>query len=369
MRAARAAVTTGSVGAALLTCHTAVNARLLRRPPQHSASPSVLISVLVPARNEQGRIGSCVHSVLASQGVQLELLVLDDQSTDETAAEASAAIGGDPRGHVVPGTAPPARWLGKPHACMQLAAAARGDVLVFLDADVTLAPDGLARTVSLLLQAGLDLACPYPRQLTATSAERLVQPLLQWSWLTFLPLRLAERPAAPTLSAANGQLLACRTNAYRGAGGHAAVHAAVLEDLALARAFKRAGYTVAMVDGTEVAACRMYAGWGALRDGYTKSLWAAFGSPRGAVAGAGILSLLYLLPPAAAVFASGRTRRVGAAGYAAAVAGRVITAHTTGGPLRWAPAHPVSISILLRLLVRSFNHRSRGLLRWKDRPL
>src|SRR6185436_11595038 len=140
------------------------------------------------------------------------------------------------------------------------------DVLVFLDADVRLRPGAIAATVALLGER--DLVCPYPRQVAGTAAERLVQPLLQWSWLTFLPLRLAERSPRPSLSAANGQLLAVRRAAYERAGGRGGV-----------------------ADGTALADCRMYAGWPELRDGYTKSLWAAFGSPARAGCVAGLLAL------------------------------------------------------------------------------
>ena len=158
-------------------------------------------------------------------------------------------------------------------------------MLVFLDADVVLAPQAVAATVQLLRAAGLDLASPYPRQLAETWSERLVQPLLQWSWLTLLPLRRAESSPRPSLAAANGQLLAVDAEAYRRVGGHAAVRAEVLDDVALRpRAQGRAAARGGVVDGTWLATCRMYEGWPTLRAGYTKSAWAAFGSPAGAAA-------------------------------------------------------------------------------------
>lgn len=372
-------VWTASGAAAALTAHVAVNLRLLRTPGDRAGTPPGgmqtrhRVSVLLPARDEAARIGPCVRSLLRQEGVDLELLVLDDGSADGTADVVRAAAGGDSRMRLLIGTPPPAGWLGKPHACAQLAEAATGEVLVFIDADVRVAPHALAATVALLADHELDLVCPYPRQLADGAGPRLVQPLLQWTWLTFLPLRLAESSRQPSLTAANGQLLACRASAYRAVGGHGAVHDRVLEDVELARAFKRAGYQATVADGTALATCRMYDDWGAVADGYTKSLWAATGSPAGAAATMGLLAWLYVLPPAAAVTAlvRGRPRQAlaGLVGYAGAVAGRVLAARRTGARPVDALAHPLSIGAVIGLTAVSWWRRTRGRLRWKGRAL
>jgi hypothetical protein len=372
-------VAAASAGSALLAAHAAVNARLLRSPPAAVSSGGLradahsLVSVLLPVRDEAQRVGPCVRALLASRDVHYELLILDDGSTDSTAEVVRRTAGSDLRVRVLQGTPLPPGWLGKPHACQQLADDAAGDVLVFVDADVVLRPDGLSRSLALLDDAGLDLVSPYPRQLVATAAERLVQPLLQWSWLTFLPLRLAERSASPALCAANGQLLACRAEAYRAAGGHTGVRAEVVEDVALARRFKAQGYRATVADGTDIATCRMYWGWPELRDGYTKSLWAAFGSTPGAVGATALLAWLYLLPPAAAVTGVVRRRsaltRMGVAGYVAGVAGRMVTAARTGGRLTDAPAHPASVAAMAWLTARSLRHHRAGTTTWKGRVI
>jgi hypothetical protein len=348
--------------------HAAVNAALLHRPdPAARPAPDERVSLLLPVRDEAPRVAACLRAVLAQDGVA-EVLVLDDGSTDGTAELARAVAAADPRVTVLDGSPPPRGWLGKPHACRQLADAADRDstVLVFLDADVVLAPGAVVSTVDLMRRHRLDLVSPYPRQLAGTPAERLVQPLLQWSWLTFLPLRLAERSARPSLSAANGQLLAVRRAAYERAGGHAAVRAEVLDDVALVRAVKAAGGRGGVADGTALATCRMYGGWAELRDGYTKSLWSAFGSPSAAVAVIGLLALAYLLPAAAALAGS----RTGLAGYAAGVTGRVVAARRTGGRV-WpdAAAHPASVAVLGVLTARSWRARRAGTLSWKGRAL
>ncbi|HEY5031089.1 MAG TPA: glycosyltransferase family A protein, partial [Actinomycetes bacterium] len=336
--------------------HTVVNLRLLRRPG--AASPAdVRVSVLLPVRDEAGRAGACLRSLLGQRDVpDLEIVVLDDGSTDGTVTEVREAAGSDPRVRLVLGGAapPPPGWTGKSWACQRLADEATGSVYVYVDADVRLEPDALAATVSLLRSTGLDLVCPYPRQVSGTVAERLVQPLLQWSWLTTLPLRAAERSPRASLAAANGQLLAIRAEAYRAAGGHAAVGAAVLDDIELLRAVKRSGGRGVVIDGTHLATCRMYDGWGELEAGYTKSLWAAFGSPAGAVAVTAVLATTYVLPAAAALLGS----RTGAVGYLAGVAGRAMVARRVGGRV-WPDslAHPVSVALLCYLTGRSLAAR------------
>jgi hypothetical protein len=355
-------VVLGTAAAIIGTAHASINARLLRRAPAGSAPATPDVSVLLPVRDEAHNVVECLRALVGQQPAQrVEILVLDDESSDAT-REIAATV--DSRVRVISGAPPPSGWLGKPHACRQLAAAARpsSDVLAFVDADVRLEPHAVSAAVELLHRHQLDFVSPYPRQLARTAAERLVQPLLQWSWLTFLPLRLAERSAWPSLAAANGQFLVVRRAAYERAGGH--LPGAVLDDLALAHALRRSGAQGGIVDGTHLATCRMYDGWPALRDGYSKSLWAAFGSPAGAAAVLAALGVAYVAPALAAL----RGSKIGALGYAVGVAGRVIAARRTGGRA-WpdALAHPASVVALAGLSALSFIRRSRGTLTWRGR--
>ena len=373
MRASTLVAVGCSAAAGIATLHTAWNLRRLPRPAPASSPITERVSVLVPARNEARRLAGCLRALRATAGIaELEVLVLDDASTDGTAEVARQVFGDDPRCRVVAGSdGPPPGWTGKAWACAQLSQLATGAVLVFVDADVRVAPDGIAATVGALRTLGLDLVSPYPRQLADGPLPRLVQPLLQWSWATFLPMRVAHRSARPSLAAANGQLLACDAAAYRAAGGHAAVRDAVLDDVALLRALQRAGYRGGIVDGTGLAVCRMYDTGAELVDGYAKSLWSAFGSPAGAAAVAGSLAAMYVVPPVFAL--AGRSRGArwsGAAGYAAGVIGRVLVARRTGQCVSPdACAHPMSIAASAWLVDLSWRRRRRGLLRWRGRPL
>ena len=336
---------------AALTAHTWLNARLLRVPVARPGTTTV--SLLLPLRDEAARVEPCLRALLA-QTHPCQLLVLDDGSTDATAQLVERLTGRPP----LAGAPLPGGWLGKPHACQQLADAATGEVLVFVDADVVLAPDAVAATLALLADTGLDLVSPYPRQ-DAPGATRLVQPLLQWSWLTFLPLRLAERSARPSLAAANGQLLAVTRTAYDRAGGHAAVRHEVVEDVALLRRVKRTGGRGGVVDGTRLATTRMYDGWSELAAGYAKSLHTL------PLATSAVLGLLYVVPPLAAL----RGSRSGAVATALGVLGRVVSARRTGGRTADALTHPVGVALLLWLTARSHVAARRGSLTWKGRRL
>lgn len=380
-RAWRLLTAAGTALAVAGAVHAALNLRHLARPMAAGGAVCDPVSVLIPARDESARIAATVASVLAQRNVpRLQVAVLDDGSTDGTARAAAGAAAGDPRLQVdISSGDPPPGWLGKPYACQRLADSATGSVLVFLDADVVLAPDAISAAVQMLGETGADFASPWPRQVASGALGRLVQPLQQWSWATTLPLRLASASARPTLAAANGQFLVIAREAYHRAGGHAAVADCVLEDIELARAAKRAGLTTALWDGSALARCRMYDSAADLRAGYRKSLWAAFG-PRGAplavraaaaAAAWSVLCLAYVAPAAAMLAGPDpTTRALGAAGYAAGVASRALVARRTGSPV-WPDslAHPLSVAVLLGLTVDSFVARAAGRTRWKGRDL
>jgi hypothetical protein len=369
------ALAVASVAGAL---HAALNQALLRRPPADPPPVRRPVTVVVPVRDEAAQIEGCLTALLDQRGVEdLRIVVVDDGSTDGTPALVRAV--GDPRVRLVAAGTPPPGWLGKAHACA-VGAGADGDgaadggvdggvdgVVAFVDADVRLFPDALAGAVAILDTHRLDLVSPWPRPVAHGPAERLVQPLLPWLWATTLPLRLAERSRRPSLAAANGQFLVLGRRGYARAGGHAAVRGEVLEDIALLRAVKRSGGRGVAVDGSRLAACRMYEGWPALRDGYAKSLWSAVGgSPAASAAAAAVLTAVYVLPPLAAL----RGSRAGLVGYVAGVAGRAVSAAGTGGRV-WPDvlAHPVSILVLDWLMARSLVGHRRGTLSWRGRRL
>lgn len=368
----RTAVLVTSALAIAGAVHAATNRRHLPhlRPESAPAGPSSRVSVLIPARDEAATIDDCLASVRAQRGVaDLEILVLDDRSGDATAARITEHARSDPRVHLLAGAGePPAGWLGKPYACHQLALAATGAVLVFVDADVRLHPHAVATAVDQLGRSGADLLSAWPRQLATTPLAWLVQPLQQWSWLTTTPLhRATDRPS---LAVANGQFLVLTRAGYVRCGGHAAVAGEVLEDIALARQVRRSGGRSMVADASAVARCLMYADDAAVVEGYTKSLWRAFGGPARGVAVTTALAAVYLIPPTYAAIGRDPTlRSVAGLGYAAAVVNRVIAARATGGPVLSAPTHPLAMVALWSLTAVSGFRRRRGTLRWRGRAV
>jgi hypothetical protein len=344
-----------------LLVHTLVNAALLRRPPR-DAIVEETVSVLLPLRDEAQRVAACLEALLAQRGLsEWELLCYDDESRDGT-VDVVRRLG---RGCVrmIPTAPLPEGWVGKSHACAQLAAVASGSVLVFVDADVVLTPDAIAGAVRLLRDQRLAFVSPYPRQLSGSWLERLVQPLLVWSWLTFLPVRLAARSSRPSLAAANGQLLVVDAGCYRAAGGHATVRDDVVEDIALARALVQAGGRGGFADGHAIAACRMYDGGRDLVAGYAKSLWCAFGSPAGGVTVATLLMLLGVLPWLLLAW----TPIAWPAALAGPV-GRVVAAARSGDrPVAAGILHPLSVLAFTALLGMSIRRHRRGATTWKGR--
>jgi GT2 family glycosyltransferase len=358
-----------AVGGAVLAAANVATTRVAR-PDAPDVPDDLRVSVLLPVRDEAAVVGTCLDAILAQRGVpQLEVVVLDDGSSDGTADIARAIAAADPRVQVLTGGPLPTGWLGKPYACARLAAHATGDLLVFVDADVVLHPGAVAAAVALHVESGLDLISLMPRQLAESPTERLVQPLLAWSWLSTLPVRPAEHSLRPSTAAAIGQFLLMDAKAYAAVGGHGAVRNSVVDDIELARATKRAGYRAGMAIGAAVASCRMYENWDQLRAGHTKWLWAAFGRDGRlvpAVAMCGVLALLGPVPAAAAL----RGSRVGLAGYLAGVTGRALVARRTASRV-WPDtlAHPVSTALAACLLADSVRARRRGTLTWKGRAL
>jgi hypothetical protein len=251
------------------------NLRRLRKPAPAAGRPG--ISVLIPARNEEANIGAACACVLASEGVDLDLCVLNDGSTDATAAILAGIA--DSRLRVLTGTGLPAGWSGKQHACARLAEAARHELMVFVDADVRLAPDALSRMVGFMQRNDVGLASGFPRQVTRSWAEMLLLPLIHLLLLGYLPMARMQRDVSPALGAGCGQIFIARRADYVRAGGHAAIRASLHDGITLPRAFRRAGIMTGLFDATGFAQCRMYQDSAGVWEGLTKNATEGMAKP------------------------------------------------------------------------------------------
>jgi chlorobactene glucosyltransferase len=263
----------------LLVLVAATNFRALRRLGRYPP-PSRLprVSILLPARQEEENIIPCIRSLLAQDYPDFEVLALyDDDPADGTGALLQALAEEEPRLRVLRGKPLPPDWLGKHWACQQLAEAATGELLLFTDADTRHHPRALRDAVGALEAEEADLLSAIPREELGSWAERLIVPLMPWSILSFLPLRLAHRCRSPALSAVSGPFMLFKREAYRAIGGHAAVRGDVVDDLALGRRLKAQGLRLRLVDGQERISRRMYRTWRGVFEGFSKNLFAALG--------------------------------------------------------------------------------------------
>ena len=248
--------------------------RSLRRNAHITGTP--MVSVLLPARNEEQNIGIALSTLAEQDYPNYEVIVLDDNSDDATEAIAGEWTLSNPRIRMQRGQPLPAGWVGKSFACHQLAAAARGELLLFVDADTVHGRESIRAAVAELQDSGADLLTVIPRQSMRTFWERVILPLLHFSTFCFLPMPLVSATRNPKLAMANGQFMLFRRKAYLGIGGHKAVRTAIVEDVWLSRRVKEYGYRLAIRDGGEMISCRMYRSLREIWNGFSKNLFAGF---------------------------------------------------------------------------------------------
>lgn len=272
--------------AALPTVMIAVNltryrpARALRESEWRNVCP---VSVLIPARDEATNIEAAVRSALAAgESMTLEVVVLDDHSTDDTAAIVQRLAAEDARVRPEPAPELPGGWNGKQHACWVLAQRATHPTLLWVDADVRLQPGGIARMERELRENACHAKqiSGVPRQVTGTWLEVLIVPQILLVLLGYLPIGRMRRSAMPGYGAGCGQLFVADAEAYFACGGHAAIKASMHDGVDLPRLFRQHGHMTDVFDATDAATCRMYRGARETWHGFTKNATAGMGSRR-----------------------------------------------------------------------------------------
>ncbi len=249
-----------------------LNLRNLKTPRRTSRVPAgaPLISVMIPARDEAANIGNCLESLQKQDYPNYEILVLDDNSGDNTSEIVSNIAAEDRRIRLFRGKPLPDDWAGKPHACYQLAQHARGDWFLFVDADTTHAPHMLRSVLSLAVKHNTSLLSGFPRQLASSLPQRIAIPVLYFVILSWVPLWWLHRSRTPRPSLAIGQFLLFPREAYWKMGGHEAVKARILEDVWLGIETTRRGGRHVAIDLSPVVSCNMYRNIGAMWEGFIK---------------------------------------------------------------------------------------------------
>jgi len=233
-----------------------------------------VVSVIVPARNEEASLADCLESLVGQRDVAHEIVVVDDGSTDGTRKIAESLA----RVRVISPSPLPAGWTGKNNALIAGAAAARGEWLLFTDADTVHSPGSLARTLAEAKEHDAAMLSYSPGQIAVTLWEMAILPVVFAELAREYPPKKVSDPNSP-IAAANGQYILIRREAYEAVGGHAAIADSLLEDVALARRMKAAGRKIRFRYGADAVRTRMYRNWPQLRDGWTKNLALLFPHP------------------------------------------------------------------------------------------
>jgi hypothetical protein len=257
-----------------------VNLRFFHPPRHRPAGSFPSVSILIPARDEAAHIGRALEAVLQSRDIIMEVIVLDDHSTDATAQIVRDISQRDSRVRLAKASELPTGWCGKQHACWELAQLAAHDVLIFMDADVEPTPDAFASLAAELTGGPAGLVSMFPRQITISLSEQLVIPLMHLVLLGFLPIWQMRRSSKPSLAAGCGQIFAARKGDYFTAGGHSAIASSRHDGITLPRAFRKHGIMTDIFDGTRLASCRMYSSSGQLIRGLAKNATEGLASPQ-----------------------------------------------------------------------------------------
>jgi glycosyltransferase involved in cell wall biosynthesis len=346
----------------LLLLLALINLLTMRKPLAAEVVDSSIL-VLLPVRNEESNISRILNELEEQVGTpNFRVLVINDNSEDRTLEIASSLS--SERISVMSTPQPERGWLGKVSALQAgLLASADADIVISIDADVHFEKDAISRAVQTLNESGLDFISPYPRQIALTWAERLTQPLLQWSWMSTVLLRGAEKIPTESTVICNGQFLVMRGETLKKISGFESVANKVLDDIELGRTFVRSGFRGAVIDGSSIASTRMYSSLDEIKAGYGKSLSTAFGSMVGAlfaalfIASTGILPFLYAL--------TGNLLAIAAA--LAIIGTRLVSAAASSTRLRDSFLHPFSAALFIYLLY--FSWINKGKVQWKGRTV
>jgi len=346
-----------------------------------SLSTTPTVSVCIPARNEEQNIKRAVQSVLAQGYNQIELLVLDDDSTDSTPQILEKLATHSKKLNVIYGKSKPDHWLGKSWACHQLSQKAQGDFLLFIDADVWLEPNMVSRAVTSMQKSQADFITVWPVQQMGTFWEKAVIPIIYYGLLSLLPARYVHNkptwlPArfSHHFAAACGQCMMFNRKAYNAIGGHQSVKQDIVEDVALAKEIKKAGFSMRMFHGQKAASCRMYISGKEMWQGFRKNFLALYNYSIPTFIIMALLNFItYVFPFGALLFSpvhyNPTVFLLSGIAVATIIIHRLILAEWFGWSKLYAFLHPVGVSWFHVLGIQVlWDHFTNHNVKWKERP-
>jgi glycosyltransferase involved in cell wall biosynthesis len=331
------------------------------------------VSVIIPARNEEASLGNCLQSLVAQTGVAFEIIVVDDHSTDRTrdiASSFSSLPNQAPQVRLIEAGALPSGWTGKNNAVTAGARVARGQWLLFTDADTIHLPGSLARALAEARERHAELLSYSPEQIVHSIAEKAVMPVIFAELAaTFRPSQVSD-PNSPA-AAANGQYILITREAYDAVGGHAAIAGNLLEDVAIARSVKKVGRKIFFRYGSDAVRTRMYRSFAQLREGWTKNLALLFRSPLRLAALRAVEFILIMASLVIAIASAlrGRERPAVAAAIICVILYSFLLLRIRRAHFSWDAniLALLGLPLFSYLLLRSAQAHANGSVNWKDR--
>ncbi len=315
------------------------------------------ISVLVPARNEENNILGCIESLLQSDYPRMEIIVLDDNSTDKTFEKAEKLSSTEKRLRVIKGKKLPQGWTGKNWSCHQLSEVARGEWLLFTDADTRHTP----RSISVALASALDsesgfLTC-IPGLVAKTWSERLFMPIIHFAFLALIPFKLLNISKDSRLPLGIGPFILIKNDCYLRCGGHESIKGKIVDDIALAKKVKQEKGKISVIDGTDIVSLRFYTSFKSLWKGFSKNCYGALGGSPYRLFGVFLGCYFLFIYPYLSLWGGIQANQSITIPFLQVLTislMRVIIALRFKASLIYALLHPLSIIFVLSILFNSF---------------
>lgn len=347
---------------------TFFNCMALPKPKEGAFTPQ-LVSVLIPMRNEASNAQHCIDMLKKLSYPELQFVIYNDHSTDDTAAIVHQATLHDTRFQIVEGGPLPQGWVGKVHACHQLSKYAKGEYFAFVDADVTLAQDTFEKMISTMQRRQVGLITGFPRFYYTNWLDRLVIPMMHFFVNFHLPIYLANQTTWPAATAANGAFLLFDKETYEKIGGHTSVQHSLLEDVEITRAVKRQNRRVLLTNVTDDVSCKMYSNSQQTWEGFSKNTFHGLGySLVNAFLFSGFYAVCFILPLVLALYGIGSGQWLYSLPYALIIMQRMISDWTSKTPVYYTFFMPLSTIAVLSILWNSvYTHYTKKTYRWKGR--
>lgn len=346
-----------------------INSLFLHRLKQGEVLEGERVSLLIPMRNEERNVARCIAMIKQLTYPNLEIIIYNDQSTDQTAQLLQQEIGYDPRFRVLEGVDLPGNWVGKVHACHQLQQAATGTYLAFVDADVTLSAQIFEKSVFTMQKNKVGLLTGFPHFNHTNWLDKLVLPMMHFLVNFHLPIAIANFTKWPAATAANGTFLFFHRTAYDKMGGHVAVKNSLLEDVEIARAMKSSGNRVLLVNLAKDSSCNMYSNANETWQGFSKNTFYGLNYSVGnAVVFTLFYSVFFVLPLPLLVYSIVFLDWLFAIPYILVVIQRMLSDMKSNTPYFYALFMPISAVALLSILWNSiYLYRTKQSYIWKGR--